>query len=41
MFVIPNSTNNKPTTTTISIDTNIIPPMHLFLVEINAKFEVF
>ena len=43
MFVIPNNTNNKSsTTTTIFVDTNIISSaVHLFLAEKNARFEVF
>ncbi len=42
MFVIPNSTDNEPSTTTImSVDTNIIPPaVRPFLAEKSAKFEV-
>ena len=42
MFVIANSTINKTsTTTTMSVDTNLIPPaVRPFLTERNARFEV-
>ena len=42
MSVIPNSTDNEPsTTTTMSVDTNIIPPaVRPFLAERDARFEV-
>ncbi len=43
MFVIPNSTDDKPSTTmTMSIDINIIPSAAcLFFAKRNARFEVF
>lgn len=43
MFVIPNSTDNEPSTiTTISVNTNIIPPvMYPLLVERDIIFEIF
>ncbi len=43
MFVIPNSTDNELSmTTTMSINTNIIPPaVRPFLAERDARFEVF
>ena len=42
MFVIPNNTNNKPSTIiTISVDINIISPTtHFFLVKRDARFEI-
>ncbi len=42
MFVIPNSTDDEPSTiTTMSVNTNIIPPaVHPFLVERDARVEV-
>ena len=43
MFIIPNSTNNKPnTTTTMFVNINIISPaMHLFFAKKNTRFKVF
>lgn len=43
MFIILNNTNNELNITTImSVDINIIPPaMHPFMVEKDARFEVF
>ena len=42
MFVIPNSTNNKPSTTiTMFVDINIIlPVVYLFLAKRDIRFKV-